>query len=72
MEIIKKIDIKNFNLYTILSILVLLAGIFLWIDWIVRYGIIYDLGIYSLVIVFILAGIIGLILSLMKKEEIED
>ncbi len=72
MEIIKKIDIKNFNLYTILSILVLLAGILLWIDWIIRYGIIYDLGIYSLVIVFIISGIIGLILSLMKKEEIED
>jgi hypothetical protein len=72
MEIIKKIDIKNFNLYTILSILVLLAGIFLWIDWILRYGIIYDLGIYSLVIVFIIAGIIGFILSLLKKEEVED
>ncbi|UCF50578.1 MAG: hypothetical protein JSU91_03605 [Thermoplasmatales archaeon] len=72
MEIIKKINIKNFNLYTILSILVLLAGIFLWIDWIVRYGILYDLGIYSLVIVFIIAGIIGFILSLLKKEEVED
>jgi len=72
MDLIKKINIKNFNFYTIISILVLLAGIFLWIDWIIRYGILYDLGIYSLVIVFIIAGIIGLILSLMEKEEVED
>ncbi|KYK34117.1 MAG: hypothetical protein AYK22_05780 [Thermoplasmatales archaeon SG8-52-3] len=72
MEIIKKIDIKNFNFYTILSILCLLAGIILWIDWMVRYGIVYDLGIYSLAIVFVISGIIGFILSLLKKEEIED
>jgi hypothetical protein len=72
MEILKKIDIKNFNFYTILSILILIAGIFLYIDWIIRYGIIYDLGIYSLVIVFIIGGIIGFILSLLKKEEIKD
>ena len=72
MEMIKKIDITNFNFYTILSILVLLAGIFLYIDWVVRYGVFYDLGIYSLVIVFIISGTFGFILSLMKKEEIED
>ncbi len=72
MDMIKKINIKNFNFYTILSILVLLAGIFLYIDWAIKYGVLYDLGIYSLVIVFIISGIIGFILSLMKKEEIED
>ena len=72
MDLIKKINIKNFNFYTILSILVVLAGIFLYIDWVIRYNILYDLGIYSLVIVFIIAGIIGFILSLMKKEEVKD
>jgi len=72
MELIKKINIKNFNFYTILSILVLIAGILLYIDWVIRYGILYDIGIYSLVIVFIIGGIIGFVLSLMKKEEIED
>ena len=72
MELLSKINIKNFNFYTILSILVLLAGIFLYIDWGIKYDVWYDLGIYSLVIVFIIAGIIGFILSLMKKEEVED
>jgi uncharacterized ion transporter superfamily protein YfcC len=72
MEILNKIDIKNFNFYTILSILFLLAGIFIWIYWGTRYGVWYDIGIYSLVIVMVLPGIIGILLSLIEKEEIED
>ncbi len=72
MEMTKKINIKNFNVFTILSILFLLAGILIYIYWGTRYEIWYDVGIYSLTIVFIIPGIIGLILSLMKKEEIED
>ena len=56
----------------ILSILVLLAGILIYIYWGTRYGVWYDVGIYSLVIVFVIPGIFGFILSLMKKEEIED
>jgi len=72
MEITKKINIRNFNVFTILSILFLLAGILIYIYWGTRYEIWYDVGIYSLTIVFIIPGIIGLILSLMKKEEMED
>ena len=72
MEMTKKINIRNFNVFTILSILFLLAGILIYIYWGTRYEIWYDIGIYSLTIVFIIPGIIGLILSLMKKEEIED
>lgn len=72
MEITKKINIRNFNFYTILSILFLLAGIFIYIFWGTYYNVWYDAGIYSLTIVLIIPGIIGLILSLMKKEEIED
>lgn len=68
MEMIK-INIKNFNIYTILSILCLIAGIGVWLYWIIRYGVVYDIGIYSLAIVFIIPGILGFILSLMDKKE---
>jgi hypothetical protein len=64
-----KINIKNFNFYTILSILFLIAGIGIWLYWIIRYGVVYDIGIYSLAIVFIIPGIVGFILSLMDKKE---
>ena len=71
MEIknILKIDLKNFNLFTIFSILVLLAGIFHYIYWGIRYGEWADIGIYSLTIVLVIPGIIGIILSLMEKNE---
>jgi len=72
MELIKRIDIKNFNLLTVFSILVLLAGILIYIYWGTRYGVWYDIGIYSLTIVFVIPGIIGILLSLIKKEKIED
>ena len=64
-----KIDKKNFNFYTILSILFLIAGIGIWLFWIIKYGVIYDIGIYSLSIVFIIPGILGFFLSLMDKKE---
>jgi hypothetical protein len=72
MDIMKRIDIKNFNLLTIFSILVLLAGLLIYIYWGTRYGIWYDIGIYSLTIVFVIPGIIGILLSLMEKEETEN
>ncbi len=64
-----KINKKNFNFYTILSILFLIAGIGIWLFWIIKYGVIYDIGIYSLAIVLIIPGILGFILSLMDKKE---
>jgi hypothetical protein len=64
-----KISIKNFNIYTVLSLLFLLAGMALWISWGVRYGVWIDIGIYSITIVFVLSGIIGIVISLMEKTE---
>ena len=64
-----KINKKNFNFYTILSLLFLIAGIAIWLLWIIKYGVIYDIGIYALAIVFIIPGLIGIILSLMDKKE---
>jgi len=64
-----KLNMKNFNVYTILSILFLLGGLLFWISWGITYGVWYDIGIYSVTIVFVVAGIVGIIISLMEKEE---
>ena len=64
-----KINMKNFNFYTVLSILFLIAGFGIWISWIIRFGVVFDIGIYALAIVFIIPGIVGFILSLMDKKE---
>ncbi len=61
------IDTKNFNVFTILSLLILVTGIVFYIYWVGRYGVWYDIGIYSITIVFVLSGILGTILSLYKK-----
>jgi hypothetical protein len=63
------INIKNFNIYTVLSILFILGGLLFWIYWGTRYNVWYDIGIYSITIVLVLSGIIGLILSLMDRSE---
>jgi hypothetical protein len=62
-----KIDMKNMNIFTILSGLLLLAGIGFYIFWGIRFGVWADIGIYSVSIIFILGGIIGLILSLYEE-----
>ena len=72
MDIIDRIDLKNFNILTIFSILVLLAGLLIYVYWGTRYGVWYDIGIYSLTIIFVIPGIIGIILSLIEKKETED
>ena len=72
MDLIKnmfKIKIRNFNFYTVLSILAIIAGFAIYIFWILRYGVWADIGIYSLTIFLVLTGILGLILSLLDKEE---
>jgi hypothetical protein len=67
-----KLNLKNFNFYTIVSILALLAGILFYIYWGTRYGVWYDIGIYSVVIILVMFGIIGILLTLMEKEETQD
>jgi len=72
MGIIKdlfNIKLKNYNIYTVLSIIFLLGGIIHYIYWGSRYGVWYDIGIYSITIVLVIPGIIGIFLSLMEKEE---
>ena len=75
MEIVdefRKISIKNFSFYTIIGILMIIVGLLFWIDWGTRYGVWADIGIYSFTSVFIVAGIITTIISLLEKEEEED
>jgi len=64
-----KINVKNFNVFTVLSLLALIAGIGIYLYWGITFDVWYDIGIYSLTIVLVLPGIIGTILSLMEKTE---
>ena len=75
MEIVdefKKISFKNFSFYTIVGSLMVIAGLLFWIYWGTRYGVWTDIGIYSITSVFVIAGILAVIISLMEKEEEED
>ena len=63
------INTKNFNVFTILALLALVAGIVFYIYWGSRYGVWHDIGIYSITIVFVLSGIFGTLLSLYEKAE---
>jgi hypothetical protein len=66
------VDIKKFNFKTILSLLLLIAGILFYIYWGVTYGVWADIGIYSITIVFVLAGIFGMLLSLLEENGEEE
>lgn len=68
-----KIDIKKFNIFTLVSILLLLAGVVFYFYWGMRFGVWYDVGIYSFTIVLVLGGLLGILLTLLgEKEEVED
>jgi hypothetical protein len=71
MEIQKMLNInmKNFSFFTVLSLLMIITGIIHYIYWGIRYGVWAEIGIYSLTIVLVFPGIIGLIISLMEKNE---
>jgi len=64
-----KINKKNFNIFTLISSLLLLAGILFYISWGIRFGVWYDIGVYSLSIILILAGIFGILLTLYDSSE---
>jgi hypothetical protein len=65
-------DIKKFNLITLFSIIILLVGIILYVYWVATYGVVYDIGIYSITIVLVLGGLLGILISLRDvKEETE-
>jgi len=55
--------------FTLIALLAIIAGIGFYLYWGSRYGVWYDIGIYSITIVLVLPGIIGTILSLLEKPE---
>jgi len=59
-----KPSLKNINAYTIMALIVLIAGLLLYITWGLRYNVWYDIGIYSITIILVLGGLLGMILSL--------
>ncbi len=69
-----KPTLKNINAYTIFAIIVLIAGLLLYITWGLRYNVWYDIGIYSITIILVLGGLFGAILSLTfdKTEEEQE
>ena len=65
-----ELSMKNINAYTIFALIVLIAGLLFYISWGLRYGVWVDMGIYSITIVLVFAGLVGAILSLsMEKTE---
>ena len=64
-----KLDLKKRNIFTIISLLLLLAGILFYVYWGIRFGVWYDVGIYSITIVFVLGGLLGTVLTLMETSQ---
>jgi len=64
-----KINMKNLNIFTILSLMLLLLGIVFYLYWGLRFGVWFDVGIYSVTIFFVLCGILGTVLTLYEKSD---
>ncbi|MDH7516891.1 MAG: hypothetical protein QHH19_00865 [Candidatus Thermoplasmatota archaeon] len=64
-----KFNIRNFNVFTLVSLLALIAGVSFYIYWGITFNVWYDIGPYAFSIVFILGGIIGILLTLYEKTE---
>jgi hypothetical protein len=68
----RKMNIKEINEWTIVSILLLLAGILFYIYWGVTYNVWADIGIYSITIFLVLSGFCGFLLSYLREKEDTD
>ena len=66
-----ELHLKNFNILSILAILMIIGGIVLYFIWGIRYNVWTDIGIYSITSVLVLAGLIGFILSLSLEHKEE-
>ena len=64
-----KFNIRKFNVYTLISLLALIAGVGFYIYWGISFNVWYDIGPYSFCIVFILGGLVGILLTLYEKTE---
>jgi len=64
-----KFNIRKFNVFTLISLLALIAGVGFYIYWGIRFNVWYDIAPYSFSVVFILGGIVGILLTLYEKTE---
>ena len=65
-----KINTKKFNIFTLISLLLLLAGIIFYISWVIRFPSAWaDIGVYSFTIILVLAGLLGIIVTLYESPE---
>ena len=66
-----ELHLKNFNIYSILALLMIIGGIVFYFIWGMRYNVWTDIGIYSITSVLVLGGFLGFIvsLSLERTEE---
>ena len=60
---------KKINVFTVGSLLLLLAGIVFYVFWGLRYNVWIDIGIYSITIILILSGLFGILLSISEKTK---
>jgi hypothetical protein len=67
-----KPSLKNINAYTIFALIVLIAGLILYISWGLRFNVWADIGIYSITIILVLGGLFGAILSLTFEKTDEE
>jgi hypothetical protein len=51
-----------------LSFLLLVVGLVFYIAWSTRYNAWLDIGVYSITIVLVLGGLLGLLLNIAKKK----
>jgi len=64
-----KLDMKNMNVFTIISFLLFLVGVLFYIYWGMRFGVWADVGIYSVTVFFVLSGILGMVLTLYQPSD---
>ena len=65
-----KINRKKFNIFTLISLLFLLAGVLFYISWVIRFPNAWaDIGIYSFTIIFVLAGLLGILITLYESPD---
>jgi len=66
--VIKMAETKEFKISVklVLSLLAVFVGIIFYISWGLTYGVWADIGIYSVTILFVALGILGLIFTRIK------
>jgi len=60
---------RNMNIFTVISLLLLLSGILFYIYWGLRFGVWVDIGIYSITIFLVVGGLLGILVTLHETEE---